>query len=183
MTFDEFLATELESLRRYARLLTGSRDTAHDVLADALVKAHLRWNKIGRMEFPSAYVRSMVTNGFLSERRRWSHRFISATRTGELPEASTPPVDRSVDDRDQLEQMLLKLPQQQRAAIVLRYYFDLPDEKIAGELRCSAGAVRSYISRGLGAIREHETGSGPLQGLALSPAPGPLGTDKIGESR
>ena len=45
MTFEEFLSGELDSLRRYARLLTGNRDAAHDVLADALIKAHLRLKK------------------------------------------------------------------------------------------------------------------------------------------
>src|SRR3978361_1571384 len=64
LTCEAFLAGELDSLRRYARLLTGDRDTAHDVVADALIKAHVRWAKIGRMEFPAAYVRSMVTNGY-----------------------------------------------------------------------------------------------------------------------
>jgi RNA polymerase sigma-70 factor (sigma-E family) len=172
MTFEEFLSGELDSLRRYARLLTGNRDAAHDVLADALIKAHLRWNKIGRMEFPGAYVRSMVTNGFLSERRGWSRRFISATRTGDLPETAGPSVGGAVDDRDQLEQMLLGLPEQQRAAIVLRYYLDLPDDRIAAELRCSSGAVRSYVSRGLSAIRERETPSGQVHENELSPDPG-----------
>lgn len=163
MTFEQFLSTELDQLRRYARLLTGSRDSAHDVLADALIKAHLRWHKIGRMEFPAAYVRSMVTNGFISEKRRWTSRFISSTASGELPEIAGPQASRSVDDRDHLEHLLSDLPQQQRAAIVLRYYFDLADDVIATELRCSPGAVRSYILRGLTAIRGRENApAGPL---------------------
>ncbi|MET3803679.1 RNA polymerase sigma-70 factor (sigma-E family) [Nakamurella sp. UYEF19] len=181
MTFEQFLFSELDQLRRYARLLTGNRDSAHDVLADALIKAHLRWNKIGRMEFPAAYVRSMVTNGFLSERRSWSGRFISSTVSGELPEIAGPQASRSVDDRDQLEQLLTELPQQQRAAIVLRYYFDLADDAIAAELRCSSGAVRSYISRGLTAIRQRESVSGRAAGGLLAPAPRTRRAHQIGE--
>ena len=183
MTFEDFLAGELDSLRRYARLLTGDRDTAHDVVADALVKAHVRWGKIGRMQFPAAYVRSMVTNGYLSRKRSWSERFISSTRSGELPELAVPAAARSVDDRDQLEQLLRALPQQQRAAIVLRYYFDLTDEAIASELRCSAGAVRTYISRGLRAIRERENEPGPGHESLLTPLPRVGRANPVGEHR
>jgi RNA polymerase sigma factor (sigma-70 family) len=135
------------------------------------------------MQFPAAYVRSMVTNGYLSGKRRWSERFISSTRSGELPELAVPAAARSVDDRDQLDQLLRALPQQQRAAIVLRYYFDLTDETIAAELRCSAGAVRSYISRGLRAVREreHEPDRGPEP--LLTPLPQVGRANPVGEPR
>lgn len=160
MTFEEFLAAEMATLSRYARVLTGDRDLAHDVLADALIRAQLKWTRIGSMERPGAYVRSIVTNGFFSEKRRWSSRFIRATYSGELPDRAGPGGGGAVDDRDQLDQMLRTLPRQQRAAIVLRYYLDLPDPDIAAELRCSESAVRSYISRGLAAVREQEGGDG-----------------------
>ena len=146
MTFEEFLAVELVSLNRYARALTGDRDLAHDVLADALIRAQLKWTRIAGVDRPGAYVRAMVTNGFFSHKRTWSSRFVRATYSGELPERGTPGGGGSVDDRDQLDQMLRTLPRHQRAAIVLRYYLDLPDRDIAVELRCTEGAVRSYIS-------------------------------------
>ena len=66
MTFEEFLTIELASLSGYARALTGARDLASDVVAEALIRAQLRWARIGVMERPGSYVRSMVTNGFLS---------------------------------------------------------------------------------------------------------------------
>ena len=154
MTFEDFLSEQLEPLRRYTRLLTGSRDEAHDVLADALVKAHMRWSGISAMQYPTAYVRSMVTNGYLSERRRWVRRNVRPTRSGELPEGQVIDPARAVDDRAQLDQLLRSLPRQQRAAVVLRYYLDVPDGQIAEELGCSEGAVRTYISRGVSTLRE-----------------------------
>ncbi len=183
MTFEEFLAADLDALRRYARLLTGSRDAAHDVLADALIKAHLRWHKIGRMQYPAAYVRSMVTNGHISERRSWSSRFIGATRSGQLPEIAVGHASSAIEDRDQLEQLLMGPPQQQRAAIVLRYYFDLTDEAIASELHCSSGAVRSYISRGPSAIRTRENVPRRHQGEHLTPIPPERCANKVGDHR
>ena len=154
MTFEDFLSEQMEALRRYARLLTGSREEAHDVLADALVKAHMRWSDIGRTEYPTAYVRSMVTNGYLSERRRWARRITRPTVSGEVPEGRVPDPARGVDDRAQLDQLLRSLPRQQRAAVVLRYYLDASDRQIAEELGCSEGAARTYISRGVAALRQ-----------------------------
>lgn len=63
----EFLTVELAPLSRCARALTGDRDLAHAVLADALVRAQLHWSRIGSVERPAAYVRAMVTNGFIPQ--------------------------------------------------------------------------------------------------------------------
>ena len=95
----------------------------------------------------------MVVNRYLSDRRRWSVRAILLTRDGATPETVGPPDQRGVDDRAALNGSLRMLPSRQRAAIVLRYYLDLPDTDIAAELGCTRGAVRSYISRGLAALR------------------------------
>lgn len=153
MTFDEFLADDLGALRRYAAVLTGEPQLAHDVLADALLRAHTRWHRIGRMEHPHAYVRRMITSAFLSEKRRWSARHIAVTRTGDLPDAPQPDATDTVDDRLELHALLVALPARQRAAIVLRYYLGLDNADIASELGITAGAVRTAISRGIAALK------------------------------
>jgi RNA polymerase sigma factor (sigma-70 family) len=55
---------------------------------------------------------------------------------------------------DELEDALAKLPARQRAAVVLRYYGDLPDADIARALRCRPGTVRSLIHRALADLRK-----------------------------
>lgn len=153
VTFNEFLDAELTGLRRYSAALTGDSQRAHDVLADALLKAHTGWGRIGAMEFPLAYVRRMVTSTFLSERRRWSVRHIRPTRSGELPDVTLPDPASVVDDREHLQRLLAALPRRQRAAVVLRYYLGLSYGEIATELGITDGAVRTAISRALAALR------------------------------
>lgn len=153
MTFGEFLDAELTGLRRYAAVLSGDRQRAHDLLADALLRAHGSWDRIGRMEFPAAYVRRMVTSEFLSERRRWSTRSIRLSRTGDLPDSSLPDPASAVDDRAHLQRLLAGLPPRQRAAVVLRFYLDRDTAEIAAELRITEGAVRTTISRALATLR------------------------------
>jgi RNA polymerase sigma factor (sigma-70 family) len=46
------------------------------------------------------------------------------------------------------------LPVRQRAAIVLRYYEDLPEAQIAETLGCRPSTVRSLIARALGTLRQ-----------------------------
>ncbi|QNK79822.1 sigma factor-like helix-turn-helix DNA-binding protein [Nakamurella sp. PAMC28650] len=153
MTFDEFLGAELTGLRKYAAVLTGDPHRAQDVLAEALLRAHTSWPRIGAMEFPAAYVRRMVTSQFLSDKRRWSVRMIRSTRTGELPDVHLSDPSIAADDRAQLRYLLAALAPRPRAAIVLRYYLGLDTDEIADELSVTVGAVRTAISRGLAAMR------------------------------
>ncbi|MET3804589.1 RNA polymerase sigma-70 factor (sigma-E family) [Nakamurella sp. UYEF19] len=153
MTFEEFLDNELDGLGRYARVLTGDRQQAHDTLAESLIKVQVHWRRIGQMDRPLAYVRRMVTNQFLEERRSWAARMFRTTSPESLPQMVNSAAVGRVEDRSELHTLLGSLPRQERAAIVLRHYLDLPDAEIAELLSCSAGAVRTYISRGFTSLR------------------------------
>lgn len=169
MTFEDFLNAELEGLGRYAQVLTGERQEAHDTLAEAMVRVQLHWRRIGDMTYPLAYVRRILTNQFLQNRRSWASRMLRSTGPEAMPQLQAwDSGPQQVDDRSQLHVLLASLPRQQRAAIVLRHYLDLPDADIADALSCSEGAVRTYISRGLAALRLHGTDEAG-QRLAVTP--------------
>ena len=74
MGFDEFVADRLDGLLRYATVLTDDPHLAQDIVQDVLLRAQQRWTKI---EAPATYVRRMVTNEYLSWRRRAVRRMIS----------------------------------------------------------------------------------------------------------
>ena len=75
--FAEFVGARYESLYRLAYLLTASPTGAEDLLQTTLEKAYVNWSRIGRMEYVEAYVRRMLANTMVSNRRRkWN---------GELP--------------------------------------------------------------------------------------------------
>ena len=48
---------------------------------------------------------------------------------------------------------LRELGDRERAAIVLRYYEDLPDQRIAEALGCSRATVRSLVHRAMPKLR------------------------------
>ncbi len=88
MTFEEFAQARLAAVLAFATVLTGQRATAEDLVQEVLIRAHARWDTIGRLDRPELYVRKMVLNEFLSWRRR-SWRLIPAG-DGELHLPSAP---------------------------------------------------------------------------------------------
>ena len=64
-----------------------------------------------------------------------------------------------VVDAEVLWAAVATLPPRQRAAVVLRFYEDLPDARAADALGCSTGAYRVLVHRGVAALRG-QTGLG-----------------------
>lgn len=155
VNFEEFVATRLGALVRYATVVTWDAHLAEDITQDVLVRAQARWARIERLDAPEQYVKRMVVNEFLSWRRRRAARLVLLPaesieeHTGHLGDGTD-----AVDDRDLARRLIARLPPKQRAAIALRYYEDLTDEQIGELLGCRTGTVRSYLSRGLAALRE-----------------------------
>ncbi|GAA3579131.1 SigE family RNA polymerase sigma factor [Amycolatopsis ultiminotia] len=149
--FDDFVAERLDGLLRYATVLTDDPHLAQDIVQNVLLRAQERWAKI---ESPPTYVRRMITNEYLSWRRRAARRMVPSTHTV-LDSLSPPEADPSTayDERDEMLGLLATLPRKQRAAIVLRYYENHTDAEIAELLRCGVSTVRSQISRALGTLR------------------------------
>ena len=152
MTFEEFLNQRLTPLLRYATVLTCDPVQAQDIVQDVLERAQRKWSRISGMDLPAAYVKRMVTNEFLSWRRRRSDVAVpSATLDALTPPLMDPTA--AVDQRAELVAGIARLPRKQRAAVVLRYFDGLDDAEIAAELGCSTGTVRSHISRAVATLR------------------------------
>jgi RNA polymerase sigma-70 factor (sigma-E family) len=152
--YDQFVAERLDRLLRYATAMTCDRYLAQDIVQDVLLRVQPRWARIAAMDAPHLYVNRMVTNEYLSWRRRRAARDISSSQ--ERLEALTPPVhDPAVQhaERDAMRARIAVLPRKQRAALVLRYYEDCSFAEIATVLNCTETTVRSHISRALKTLR------------------------------
>jgi RNA polymerase sigma-70 factor (sigma-E family) len=152
MTFEEFAGHRLPGLLRYAVLLTGDPDQARDLVQDALIRALVKWRRVRAADDPYAYVRAIVTNEFLSRRRRKAVRTVPLTFEA-LDGPAAPDRPDNYEERADLWQRLAALPRQQRTVLVLRYYEGLTDAEIADVLGCRPGTVRGYAARALAALR------------------------------
>jgi RNA polymerase sigma-70 factor (sigma-E family) len=157
VTFEQFAMARLQSLLRYAIVLTGDRDQAQDVVQEVLARAQVKWRRIEKTDAPEAYVRRMVLNEYLSWRRSWAARNVHAVgeRLVDLDDARGGVRDhaQAVVDADALWSRLGMLGRKQRAVLVLRYYEQLDDQQIADLLHCSPATVRSNASRALKTLR------------------------------
>ncbi len=150
--FAGFVRANTAALLRTAYLLTGNACAAEELVQDTLVRLYPKWDKVEVADVPTAYVRRSLTNTFLNERRRPSSREFAMDV---LPDGKDPfDAADQFADRDQIWALLRTLPDRHRAALVMRFFHDLPDADIADALGCRLGTVRSLISRGLAKLRE-----------------------------
>jgi RNA polymerase sigma-70 factor (sigma-E family) len=133
---------------RLARLLTGDRHRAEELLQDSLVKLYLRWRRVSARGDPHAYLRRMLVTGNVSRWRRVRREHL----VGVLPDRPAPGQDED-PDRDELWCALLDLPARQRAVVVLRYYEDLTERETAAVLGCTVGTVKSQNARAMARLR------------------------------
>ena len=136
---------------RLAYLLTGDRSVAEDITQDAFVRVSGRLAHLRDAGAFDAYLRRTVVN--LSKnhfrRRAVERTYLERTRPADAHEGH----ERPLVERAATMGALARLPQRQRAAIVLRFYEDRSEDEIARILRCRNGTVRSLVTRGVQALR------------------------------
>ncbi|MGH3299883.1 MAG: SigE family RNA polymerase sigma factor [Trebonia sp.] len=152
MRFEEFAATRLPAVLRFAGVLTADRALAEDVVQEVLIRASKRWDRLQTLDRPELYVRKMIVNEYLSWRRR-NWRLLPTGTAIETDHRESPDYAMEHAERDALLAELGKLPRRQRTVLVLRYYQGLRDAEIADILGCKPGTVRGYASRALTALR------------------------------
>ncbi|MEU4777544.1 SigE family RNA polymerase sigma factor [Micromonospora sp. NPDC023633] len=149
--YRQFVSVRLEPLRITAYLLCRDWHTADDLVSITIGKLYRHWRRVRRVEHVDAYVRGMLTNAWLDERRRPWRRERS---TDDLPDRAEPNVPEvALADRELLLDLLAQLPPRRRAVVVLRFYCDLSVEETARALGISAGTVKSQAARGLESLR------------------------------
>jgi RNA polymerase sigma-70 factor (sigma-E family) len=156
LTFEEFVEARLQALLRYAVMLTGDPHLAQDLVQETMIRAQLKWRRIAAADLPERYIKRMLTNVYVDlHRGSWLRRVV--LRGVDLESTMEPRAVRDhadgVADRDEMWLWLGRLPRQQRAALVLRYYEGLTDGEIAEVLGRPVGTVRSWISRALATLR------------------------------
>ncbi|MEV0491186.1 SigE family RNA polymerase sigma factor [Streptomyces atratus] len=153
-TFSSFVRARGPVLLRTARSLTANPSDAEDLLQTALTKTYVAWERIEDHRALDGYVRRALVNTRTSQ---WRKRKVDEFACEELPEQETAPAPDPAEQQslhDAMWRAVLKLPDRQRAMVVLRYYEDLSEAQTAEVLGVSIGTVKSAVSRALGKLRE-----------------------------
>ncbi|MEV0647669.1 SigE family RNA polymerase sigma factor [Phytomonospora sp. NPDC050363] len=149
--FREFVAGRTEALRVFAYLCCGDWHRAEDAVQTALIRLYGAWSRAKKISV-EAYVRRIIVNVLIDEHRLAWFRRVKIGGESAVPKGTV--VDaRRADERLMLTEALQRLPKRQRAAIVLRFWEDLPVEQTAQIMGCSTGAVKNLTMRGLATLR------------------------------
>ena len=143
---------------RFALYLTGNRSDAEDITSETFVRVWTSTEAI-RMQTVKGYLCTIARNLFLQGMRKQS-------RNVELPDQlhdhAAGPQERA-EQKAQLEQVmarLQKLPEIDRAALLMRALEDLSYEEIALALGISLAAVKVKIHRARLALGDLRNSSG-----------------------
>jgi len=152
-SFGDLVANEIPRLRRYARALTHDREGADDLIQNcllrALTKSHL-WRPGTDLR---AWLFTILHNEHVNHVRR-SIREGSRTRFKDRSiEISTPAVESPGLRLRELERALLRLPEEQRQAVLLIAVEGFRYEEAAAVLDVPIGTMRSRLSRGRDMLR------------------------------
>jgi RNA polymerase sigma factor (sigma-70 family) len=143
--FERFYDDHREEVFGYLVRLLGWQP-AEDAFQETFLRALRAYAGLEHGRHLRAWVFTIATRIAIDERRRERPR-------GELPELTT------IDKRPayaELADLAGSLPPAERAAVVLRYGYDLPYADIAGALGSSEEAARQAASSGVRRLRRKE---------------------------
>ena len=135
------------SMFRAARALLDSDAAAEDAVGEAVL---LAWQSFPRLRDPSAaksWLLRICVNCACGQRRKTGR---EVALEG-LEEQAAPERDEALSD---LWRAVCSLPRDQRLAVLLYYYEDMPVAEIARTLGIAQGTVKSRLSRGRDRLRQ-----------------------------
>jgi DNA-directed RNA polymerase specialized sigma24 family protein len=132
-------AAHYRSLMKLAALLTASPPVAEEIVQDAFVALHGSWRRLRNDDHALLYLQRTVVQRARS--CRGSHATGSHRRAGAGPAEPG------------LLAALRSFPAAQREALVLSYYADMPETRVARVMGVRPGAVRSHLADGLSALQ------------------------------
>jgi len=127
----------------------GDRDVAEELAQETIARVWERWSSVRAMESPDAWAFRVGFNLTTSRFRRRAAEHRARARFG-------PPSEHVPDAADALavREAVGALPPRQRAAIVLRYFADLPVDAAAEVLGCAPGTIKSLTSQAIATLRD-----------------------------
>jgi RNA polymerase sigma factor (sigma-70 family) len=144
--FERFYAETRDEVWRYLVRLLG-RESAEDAFQETFLRALRAYPRLEHARHLRAWAFTIATRVAIDERRRRSP-------AGTVPEL---PAEDSRPAYAELEHLAGELPAKERAAVVLRYGYDLPYAEIAAALGSSEDAARQAASSGVRRLRRRIT--------------------------
>ena len=168
VSFEDALIGHLPGLRRYATALVGSISAAEDLVHDCIERALRRSDSLLDSERMGAWLRSILHNLYLDEKRRDKGRGIGIDFTemdNELA-LSAPPNDRAL--ATDLVRAMSSLSADHRQILLMVGLEGLSYREIAMELNAPLGTVMSRLARARERLRAAMEDDGPAAVIPIT---------------
>ena len=152
--FARRLEAEIPRLRRYARALTRDVTRADDLVQSCLTRAVAKQHLWQPGTDLRAWLFTILHNQHVNDVRRSVREGVSVAVEDIAPVLTIQPNAVAVLELRDLEAAIAKLPQEQRAVILLVGLEGMRYEEVATILSVPVGTVRSRLSRGRDQLRK-----------------------------
>jgi RNA polymerase sigma-70 factor (sigma-E family) len=146
--FTEFYTSTRDDCLRIVVVITGDRQLAEDLVAEAFTRAWESWCKVREHPAPRTWVVRTALNTRVSW---WRHRRHEVAAGEALPDSAQPGHPAGLDAT--LAAAVRALPRRQREVVTLRVFFDLDTGATAELLGISPGTVGAHLHRALATLR------------------------------
>jgi len=154
--FEDLVTNHANEIHAYLWRMLGDRELAEDCLQDVFLRAFKAYARLDDEANFRAWLYKIATNTALSLRKREAK---ISSREADLDLATvsldrTPHAAYEFQERmERVSNAVASLPDQQRAAIMLRKYHQLSYSEIAPILDCNESAARANVYQGLKKLR------------------------------
>jgi len=160
--FEQLVLLYQRPLYNFAFRMTSSSQDAEEVTQDAFVRAYraLQGYEPDRIRglAVQAWLYRITLNIIRNRTRRMMPRFSSIDQDGATPieDKATSVVEtyEHIEASHEMAELLSRLPDKYRTAVVLRFINDLSYIEIAETLEQPVGTVKSNVHRGIGKLRQ-----------------------------
>jgi RNA polymerase sigma-70 factor (ECF subfamily) len=142
-SFPDFYEAEYRAMVRLAVALVGRRDVAEELVQDAFVALHGRWEQVSRYESPEGWLRRVVVNRSVSALRRRAVEVRLLARLSRIRDRHAEPIE----VEDEIWREVAALPKRQAQVIALMFVDDLNVREVAAVLECEENTVRTHLRR------------------------------------
>ncbi|QYG91334.1 sigma-70 family RNA polymerase sigma factor [Iamia sp. SCSIO 61187] len=146
--FDELYRTDWHAVVALGWTLSGSRATGEELAQDAFLDAYRRWDDVGALDRPGAWVRRAVANRAVSHRRHLQVVAAGSARLETAARVAQGAADAPPDTDPDFWAAVRALPERQAQVIALHYLEDMDVAAIAALLDVRGSTVRVHLSRG-----------------------------------
>jgi DNA-directed RNA polymerase specialized sigma24 family protein len=119
-------------------LVTGDLHAAQEAADEAFARAYDRWSRVSNMDSPTGWTYRVAHNVL---RRKWHRAALERTLLLRRPAPTTIPAPAG-----ETWEAVRRLPERQRAAVVLHYVADLTEVEVAATMGISRSTVSSSLT-------------------------------------